>query len=191
MSAYWYIVVFFLPGVDLGGYTSGASFRRGDVHGIVDDDGLVGFVKLVRNVFGYANLRAIGAGHQDVQKAAAFARQFAKGVEGGLQVALLHVYLDGEVDGGRGGIELAPSEIVAPCLIGDEGLNALDVLQAADVDYLEPVGLDDGGGIGFNSDRGVLYRWHGNVYFLVGHQEVVGRIDDGARSLVLASTGEA
>lgn len=177
----------FLPRFYAGG--DAAALWLWDVYGIIDDDVVIGVDELFGDVLRDEDFPAHNVTYEDVQIAVTFARQLAKGVEGGLDALDAGLRFDGEVDGARLCTQLAPSEIVAAGLIGDEGFYLMDVFHTREVGHLKAVGLDDSGTIGLNRQHTVFDEFR-QIQLLARHQQVVGRIDDGTGSLVLAASRE-
>lgn len=113
-------MVFFFPGVNCWGYTTASVFWLWDVYLFVDDDFAIFFFELVCDVHRYLDLFAAGVCNHYVQIAATLARQFAKGVEGGVYISLAWVYLYWEIYGGRLCALFSSSEEGASCLVGDK-----------------------------------------------------------------------
>lgn len=125
-----------------------------------------------------------------MQIAATLAWQLTKGVEGGLDAFDAYLRIDGEVDGGWLCTQYTASEVVTAGLIGDEGFYLLDVLHTRKVGHLKAVGLDDSLAIGLDRHHAVFDEFR-QIHFQVRHQQMVGGVDDGAWSLVLATAREA
>ena len=142
-----YVCILFVPGVNGGGYTSSAFTGWRNVYLLVYHDDVVTvrlrMVELLGDVRRDTYLLSLRIGDEQVQEAVALTRQFAKGVEHGEEASLLTVHSHGEPDGGRLLADFRTSEEAASRLVGDEGLDALDVFSALDVGHLEGVGLYD------------------------------------------------
>ena len=122
---------------------------------MVNHDGVimiwVRMVELIGDVRRDVYLLALRMDDEQVQEAAAIARQLAKGVEHGEEVSLLTVHSHGEPNGGRLFTHLRTSEEAAARLVGDEGLDALYVFSALYVRHLKGVAL-------YHVANGGIYR---------------------------------